>query len=188
MPDLILGTAWGGGGWERGMSEITLVVRGTPVRCSVDREDDQFVVRIGGVSLQLRVSRLEPGILCFSTSTRSQIVRVAHAQGRSFLHVDGYTVEYATTAGDDRGPEVRTAAHNDLTAPMPGTVTQVLTRKGDEVVRGQPLVIVEAMKMEHVIRAPRAGSVLAVRARVGDQVEGGAVLVEIAGKSDEAPR
>ena len=104
------------------------------------------------------------------------------------MHVDGYTMEYATVAGGDRKPEVRTAGPSALAAPMPGAVTQVLTREGDEVVRGQPLVIVEAMKMEHVIRAPRAGRVRTVRARVGDQVEGGTVLVEIAGKSDEAPR
>ncbi len=170
------------------MRDIIVVVRGTPVRCSVDRRDDQFVVRIGDVSLQLHLSRWEPGMLCFSTSGRSQIARVAHAQGRSFLHVDGHTVEYTTPAGSDHGPDVRTAAHNELSAPMPGAVTQVLTREGDEVVRGQPLVIVEAMKMEHVIRAPRGGTVRAVRARVGDQVGGGAVLVELAATSDEAPR
>lgn len=170
------------------MSEIILVVRGKPVRCSVDRRDDQFIVRIGAVSLDLRLSRWEVGMLCFSTSGRSRIARVAHAKGQSFLHLDGYTVDYATAAEGGRGLDVHTAPRNDLTAPMPGAVTQVLAKEGDEVVRGQPLVIVEAMKMEHVIRAPRAGSVRAVRARVGDQVEGGAVLLEIGWKSDEAPR
>jgi biotin carboxyl carrier protein len=170
------------------MAEITLAVRGAPVRCQVDRRGDRFVVRIGDVSLQLHISRWEPGMFCFSASGRSRVARVARVHGRWFLHLDGCTMEYATAVAGDRGPDIRPAPHHDLTAPMPGAVTQVLTREGDEVVRGQPLVIVEAMKMEHVIRAPRAGSVRAVRARVGDQVEGGAVLVEILGKSDEAPR
>jgi 3-methylcrotonyl-CoA carboxylase alpha subunit len=62
---------------------------------------------------------------------------------------------------------------------MPGGVTQVLVRKGEEVTVGQPLVIVEAMKMEHVIRASRAGRITAVLVREGDQVDGGAVVVKI---------
>jgi 3-methylcrotonyl-CoA carboxylase alpha subunit len=181
---MIPGTGWDHGGWERRMGELTLVVRGTPVRCAVEREDDRFVVRVGGVTLHLRLTPLEPGRFCLSTSGKSQIVRVAHAQARSFLHADGYTLEFATTAGGD--PAVQTG-HHDLTAPMPGSVAQILVREGDTVARGQPLVIVEAMKMEHVVRAPRAGRVRAVRAHAGDQVEGGAVLVEIAGEADGAP-
>ncbi len=183
---MILGPGCGGGGSAHGVSEITLIVGGTPVRCSVDRKDDLFIVRVGGVAYQLWLTHSEPGTLRLSTSGRSQIVRVAQAQARSFLHMDGYTLEYATATADD--PAVRTAAHDDLAAPMPGAVTHVLIREGDTVVRGQPLVIVEAMKMEHVVRAPRAGSVRAVRARPGDQVDAGALLVELAGESDERPR
>ena len=75
----------------------------------------------------------------------------------------------------------------DLSAPMPGSVTQVLVRAGDAVTPGQPLVIIEAMKMEHVIRAPRVGRVHAVHIRPGDQVEGGATLVDLAPEPPEAP-
>jgi 3-methylcrotonyl-CoA carboxylase alpha subunit len=170
------------------MRDIILVVRGTPVRCSVDRRGDQFDVRIGDAVFQLQLTRWEPGVLGVSTSGRARLARVAHAQGRNFLHVDGYTVEYSAPSKDDRGADRRTPVDTELSAPMPGTVTQVLTKEGDEVVRGQPLVIVEAMKMEHVIRAPRAGIVNSVRARAGDQVGGGAVLVELARTSDEAAR
>jgi hypothetical protein len=59
---------------------------------------------------------------------------------------------------------------------MPGAVTHVLVREGDAVSPGQPLVIVETMKMEHVIRARRAGRVRALRVREEDQVEAGTVV------------
>jgi 3-methylcrotonyl-CoA carboxylase alpha subunit len=62
---------------------------------------------------------------------------------------------------------------------MPGAVTQVLVGEGDTVTAGQPLVIIEAMKMEHVIRAPRAGRIHAVHVRAGDRVEGGIPVVEL---------
>jgi 3-methylcrotonyl-CoA carboxylase alpha subunit len=62
---------------------------------------------------------------------------------------------------------------------MPGTVTRVMVIVGDEVKKGQPMVALEAMKMEHVIRAPRDGIVRAVAARTGEMVNGGTQLVEM---------
>jgi len=180
----IPGIGWGGGGWARDVSEITLVVQGLPVRCSVRRDDDHFSVELDHVTYDIQLVRHEPGALHLSESGRRHIVRIAHAQGRSFLHVDGHTLEYTTARSGDAGSAMQTAAPGDLTAPMPGTITQVLVQEGDEVVPGQALVIVEAMKMEHVIRAPRAGTVRAIRARPGDQIEGGTALVEINWKSN----
>ena len=65
-----------------------------------------------------------------------------------------------------------------LTAPMSGTVVAVLVKAGDKVARGAPLVILEAMKMEHTIAAPAAGVVAAVNYRAGDRVSEGADLVD----------
>jgi propionyl-CoA carboxylase alpha chain len=161
------------------MSEVTLVVQGVPIRCSVRRDGNHFSVELDHVTYHLQLIRQEPGVLHLFESDRRHIVRIAHSQGRSFLHVDGDTLEYTTSRSGDAGSAMQTAAPGDLTAPMPGAITQVLVREGDEVVPGQALVIVEAMKMEHVIRAPRAGTVRGIRARPGDQIEGGAALVEI---------
>jgi 3-methylcrotonyl-CoA carboxylase alpha subunit len=67
-----------------------------------------------------------------------------------------------------------------LSAPMPGRVVQLLVSAGDAVRQGQPLVVVEAMKMEHTIAAPRDGTIGAVRYAVGDLVEEGAELIALA--------
>lgn len=66
-----------------------------------------------------------------------------------------------------------------LEAPMPGVVTRVMVSPGDEVKRGQGLLALEAMKMEHLVRAPRDGRVRRVNAQAGQMVTGGAVLVEL---------
>jgi 3-methylcrotonyl-CoA carboxylase alpha subunit len=63
---------------------------------------------------------------------------------------------------------------------MPGKVAAVLVEPGALVERGQPLLVLEAMKMEHTIRAPEAGRIVAVRYAAGKQVEDGALLVELA--------
>jgi 3-methylcrotonyl-CoA carboxylase alpha subunit len=67
-----------------------------------------------------------------------------------------------------------------LMAPMSGTVVAVLVAPGDKVERGAPLLILEAMKMEHTIAAPAAGVVTAVNYRAGDRVKEGADLVDLA--------
>ena len=78
-------------------------------------------------------------------------------------------------------PLTAAEAHEDasggLTAPMPGKVAALHVKAGDQVKAGQPLIVVEAMKMEHAIHAPADGSIAEVRFRVGDQVSEGEVLI-----------
>ncbi len=62
---------------------------------------------------------------------------------------------------------------------MPGVITRVMVAAGDTVTKGQPLVALEAMKMEHVIRSPGVGRVLRVHAKPGEMVQGGVALVEL---------
>jgi acetyl/propionyl-CoA carboxylase alpha subunit len=64
-------------------------------------------------------------------------------------------------------------------APMSGKVVKVAVAVGDAVVRGQQLLVLEAMKMEHTISAPEAGRVVSVAASLGQQVEGGQLLAVI---------
>jgi 3-methylcrotonyl-CoA carboxylase alpha subunit len=80
--------------------------------------------------------------------------------------------------------EAEEGARGAVVAPMPGKVIQVMAQAGDDVARGKPLVIMEAMKMEHTIAAPAAGRIAKVRVAVGDQVSESTVLVEYA--EDEA--
>ncbi|MFG3011225.1 acetyl/propionyl/methylcrotonyl-CoA carboxylase subunit alpha [Streptomyces cinerochromogenes] len=74
------------------------------------------------------------------------------------------------------------AGADSLTAPMPGTVTVVKVAVGDEVAAGQSLLVVEAMKMEHVISAPHAGTVTELDVRPGATVAMDQVLAVIAPK------
>jgi 3-methylcrotonyl-CoA carboxylase alpha subunit len=67
-----------------------------------------------------------------------------------------------------------------LTAPMPGKVIAFMTKTGDAVKAGQPLAVMEAMKMEHTLAAPRDGVVAELLFAVGDQVSEGAELLRLA--------
>jgi acetyl/propionyl-CoA carboxylase alpha subunit len=83
--------------------------------------------------------------------------------------VDGAAAEHA---GPTDGPST-------IVAPMPGTVIKVHVHEGSTVTRGQPLVVLEAMKMETPLSSPYDATVSAVHVREGDRVAGGAVLVDL---------
>ena len=62
---------------------------------------------------------------------------------------------------------------------MPGSVVRVDTAPGRSVRAGEPLIVLEAMKMEHVIRAPHDGTVTEIRVAPGQQVDAGVVLAVV---------
>ena len=75
-------------------------------------------------------------------------------------------------------------AEGSLTTSLPGIVVSVQVVPGARVAAGDPLLVVEAMKMEHTIRAPHAGIVKSVRYRVGDRVQEGSELIELGALPD----
>jgi len=81
---------------------------------------------------------------------------------------------------DERALERRPSAEqSSVTAPMPGTVIKVLVELGAHVSARQPLVVLEAMKMETPLASPYDATVRAVHVAEGDRVAAGAILVEL---------
>jgi len=77
-------------------------------------------------------------------------------------------------------PATEAASAGRTIAPIPGRVASVLVKPGDRVTRGQPLVVLEAMKMELTLSAASDGEVREVRCRAGDMVEEQVELVTLA--------
>ena len=73
--------------------------------------------------------------------------------------------------------DLGTSGANELRAPMPGKVTQVLVKAGDRVRKGQAVAVLEAMKMEHTLAAPGDFTVKSAPFKAGDQVTEGTVIV-----------
>jgi biotin carboxyl carrier protein len=110
-------------------------------------------------------------------------------EGDLIVHVNGVAVPLTVTNAP--GAPRRSAARGGkdggsrsgpwtIVAPMPGRIVKVLVKPGQAVAARQPLVVVEAMKMENELRAPRGGSVAEVRVSEGSSVEANAVLVVLA--------
>ncbi|TNI55768.1 methylcrotonoyl-CoA carboxylase [Aeromonas media] len=106
------------------------------------------------------------------------------AEGAFVLHLDGRRIPFAA---DDR----RHRPHHDhdgaqgAVAPMHGIVVALLVEVGQPVGKGQPLLVLEAMKMEHVLKADKEGVITALSCRQGEQVSQGDVLVHFADPTAE---
>ena len=166
----------------------------------------RFTFDDGSARRELAVRRIADA---YSVSAGGAVVDVrARRRGRSLAIVDG-DGEYSANVvaiGDERhvfvGGEHRrlvlvdplahageeTAHGGHLTAPMSGTVVAVMVRAGDAVAKGAPLIMLEAMKMEHTITSPSDGVVSAVNFAVGDRVAEGADLVDVVDDTPPAAR
>jgi biotin-dependent carboxylase-like uncharacterized protein len=126
---------------------------------------------------------------------RAALDRIGRGPGSSMLAAEIFdedsgaplaAVAYEALAGALSLRAARsTARGHAVRSVMPGLVVSVGVAPGDEVAAGQPLLVIEAMKMQSPVRAPRAGRVARVLVEAGARVEGGAALVEL---DADAPR
>lgn len=111
-------------------------------------------------------------LVSFDAEAKEAIVRLNGAQ---------YTVKMEDAFDQllkQMGMEsLMTAAVSDVKAPMPGKVIRVMAQPGDDIKKGDDLLVLEAMKMENVLQSPADGSIAEVRVASGDTVEKNTVLV-----------
>jgi 3-methylcrotonyl-CoA carboxylase alpha subunit len=152
-----------------------------PLAVEVGYGGGGYTVRAGGESTCIAALRLEAGRLVGLLGTRRMDAQaVFHAETLHLFTAGrhwrlGYAPPLAH-AGDDAQES------GGLAAPMPGKVIALLVQPGAAVRKGQPLLVMEAMKMEHTIAAPADGVVERLPYAVGDQVAEGAALVGFAAR------
>ncbi len=143
------------GGWDLSLPGGTVAARG---RLS---PDGRLEAELGAVRRRAGFVRLGDELSVFLDGRGHRLTLVATLPGDAPEHAAGGVV-----------------------APMPGTITALLVEAGAKVAKGQPLVVMEAMKMEHTLAAPADGTVAALHFPVGAMVEDGATLVDFQPEED----
>ncbi|MFI4998371.1 MAG: acetyl/propionyl/methylcrotonyl-CoA carboxylase subunit alpha [Reyranellales bacterium] len=141
-------------------------------------------LHLPGGTVEARVHRTEEGRLAIRLGSDTFVATVVRRQGldggfdyalfgesgsRRLRLVDPLDVTMYEQAGADEG---------SVRSPLPGKIIDLRVKAGDRVERGQPLLVLEAMKMEHTLTSPTDGTIKSVRYAVGEQVVEGAELVE----------
>jgi biotin carboxyl carrier protein len=142
-----------------------------------------------GEALLADGEEISPGVYSILIDGRSYEAQVSKRAGDA----EGYSSPYVVTVGlrhyvveirDPRrwrrdGTGVLDQGPQEIVAPMPGKIVKVLVRENQEVVRGQGLLVIEAMKMQNEIRAPRTGRVERIYAQEETGVEAGFRLLRL---------
>ncbi|MBJ7415046.1 MAG: acetyl/propionyl/methylcrotonyl-CoA carboxylase subunit alpha [Niveispirillum sp.] len=140
--------------WTRGGFTVAAAGESLPVSGSLSA-DGTLTATLGGTRVTARWVRWGDHVTLFHAGTT-----------RTLSLVDPHAGAHADHGG-----------HGRLTAPMPGKVIAILVEEGTSVAKGQPVIVLEAMKMEHTLKAPADGKVTHLRYQVGDQVSEGVELV-----------
>lgn len=170
------------GPWRMLRAAMPLRYTGEQRLVSISETEDGWAVAIDAARYTVAALAARPDHL----TLRLQDGRIEHfeltrAGARLVVEWRGrrYETEPALLDIDRLALHGHTHGRAGLEAPMPGTIIRVLTTEGEHVAAHQPLVVLEAMKMEHIVAAPYDGIVLRLPYTVGALVAKGATLVEL---------
>jgi biotin carboxyl carrier protein len=159
------------------------LVDGTPHHVSLETREGKTTATIDGRRVELDIQPVRPGIVSLLIEGRSYLAHTALRAGKIFVSVGSARFCLEPVHQDSTTPRRQwsepDAAQGTIRAPMPGLVSKVKAEEGRKVRKGEGLVAVEAMKMEHEMRAPFDAIVKKVRVRAGQQVDAFQPLVEL---------
>jgi 3-methylcrotonyl-CoA carboxylase alpha subunit len=167
-----------------GALPVSFVSGGEAYRLGARRDGEQWRVVATDGEISARLLVVGPAELVLGFGERLERFRIARdgASGDLLLAWRGAAYRLARPGPLSADAAAHRGGHDgaSLAAPMPGTLVRLLVREGDAVAEGQPLAVLEAMKMEHTVVAPYSGTVRRLPFAQGASVAGGASLVELA--------
>jgi len=157
-------------------------VLGRTLRVEVRGSDGHYHVSLDGAPHEVSVSDAAHGFTRLRIGARSHELGLEREGSgyRVSFPGDSLSVELASATRGGPAPARRDHGPARLTAPMPGRIVRLLSQAGADVIAGQGLVVIEAMKMENELRAPRGGRLLELLVREGQAVEAGTLLAVVA--------
>jgi propionyl-CoA carboxylase alpha chain len=164
-------------GWRNVFSapqRVSYTAAGEPREVTYRIRGDHVDAEVDGVAMQAFVLGTSPDLVDLEIDGTRRVYRV-HRVGTD-TYVDASDGSTALSETPRFGDPAKLAAAGSLLAPMPGLVLRVLAEPGAMVTAGQPILVLEAMKMEQTVSAPADGVLAELRAKAGEQVSTGQVL------------
>ena len=164
-------------GWRNVFSapqRVTYTEAGESYAVAYRLRGDTVHAEVNGTPVEALVHTAAPDQVDLEIDGTRRVYRIHQAGAGTY--VDGSDGSSALAETPRFGDPTKLAPAGSLLAPMPGLVLRVLTEPGAVVTAGQPLLVLEAMKMEQTVSAPADGVLAELRAKAGDQVSTGQVL------------
>ena len=174
-------------GWRNVFSapqRVTYTAAGQPYAVAYRVTGDMVRAEVNDRPIQALVRAASPDQVDLEIDGTRRVYRVHHVHTDTYVDAsDGST---ALSEVPRFGDPTKLAPAGSLLAPMPGLVLRVLAEVGAVVTAGQPLLVLEAMKMEQTVSAPADGVVAELRVKAGEQVSTGQVLAVLDSAGQES--
>lgn len=171
------------------MEDVLLKIQDKEYQAHCDSEDYNNIIINGKTYNVDLLKKVHDNVFSFSVNQKLiQVEMDLEKNGKSLeLTVDGlsYQVDISDSTKKLLDKYIRNSGmagageETEIKAPMPGMVVKVLAKEGMEVIEGDKLVIVEAMKMENVLKAPAKGKIDKIKVKEGETVDKNQVLLEM---------
>lgn len=145
----------------------------------VTGKDRCFTIEIDGQRHVAEIVSAKENGFIFQMDGQKYKTQIASTKEEHFINLNGRNFILKRIDAEKQRRKVQTGSSEDLKAPMPGKILKVMVKNDDLVEIGQPLIIMEAMKMEYTIKSHKNGKVIKLSLKEGDQVNLGQMLLDI---------
>jgi 3-methylcrotonyl-CoA carboxylase alpha subunit len=147
---------------------------------TIERRKDTYFVTYDNTEYKVSPEEIKPGHLKIQVGDRLIKAIVTEGDQEKYVFIDGnvFKVKPVELTGRKKKSK-KESDESDLDSPISGKIVNVKVKTGDIVKKGEVLMVIEAMKMEYLIRAPYKGKIKKIHFKENDQVEIGQTTIEI---------
>ena len=145
---------------------------------SVEKREKQFFISYGNSEYKVEAEEVKPGYLKIKLGDRYIKCVITEGEENKYVFVDGdvFKIKKVELTAIKKGKQKEKGS---LDSPISGKVVSVKVKRDEEIKKGDVLIVIEAMKMEYLIRAPYDGKVVKINFKENDQIEIGQKTVDV---------
>ncbi|NIP30046.1 MAG: biotin/lipoyl-binding protein [Candidatus Dadabacteria bacterium] len=152
----------------------------------IDIEEDENIntIEIDGESREVEFSQIDKNLYSLLIDGKSLTIGIFKKGKKIQVFYEGNLFELESISERDLSKGGAVGSGLEVIAPMPSRIVKILKSEGDDVELEEPVIVVEAMKMESELKAPQTGKIKQIKVSEGDTVEEGAILVTLSASAE----
>lgn len=159
---------------------MILLHNGKKINVSIEKNNIDYTISIDDKKINVSITRFSDNCIIIHSDNEAKKYYFAKSGKNIYINSDGFSSKLEIVDEDEESQfdyDKNSGNKDIIKAPMPGSVVKVLVENGQNVTEGQPLIIVEAMKMETTLYSTIEGRITELNTQAGEQVDSDKILI-----------
>ncbi len=157
----------------------TFKLKNQVYKVNIEEDEDINIVEIDGEQKEIRFTKVDSNLYSVIIDNESLTIGIFKKGKKIQVFYKGDLFEIEAISDRDGSKAGGPGTGLEIMSPMPSRIVKILKEQGDKVEEEEPVVVVEAMKMESELKAPSTGKIKEIKVSEGDTVEEGTILVTL---------